>query len=121
MIYTITLHPALDRALRVQKIKPDDSNRVERRVGIRGFPDVIKPNVHELSRLVGGDLKGIGQVMKAAQDVREQGVEIVLVSMGARGILLVAEKEQYLASPPNVKVENTIGAGDSAVAGVVYE
>jgi 6-phosphofructokinase 2 len=40
--------------------------------------------------------------------------------MGARGILLVTEKEQYLASPPKVKVENTIGAGDSAVAGFVY-
>jgi len=32
----------------------------------------------------------------------------------------VAEKEQYLASPPKVKVENTIGSGDSAVAGFVY-
>lgn len=90
------------------------------RVGIRGFPDIIKPNVHELSRLVGRDLKEIRQVMKAAQDVREQGVEMVLVSMGAQGILLAAEEEQYLATPPAVKVENTIGAGDSAVAGFVY-
>jgi len=90
------------------------------RVGIRGFPDVIKPNVHELSRLVGGDLEESGQVIKAAQDLREQGVEIVLVSMGAQGILLAGEKEQYLATPPAVKVENTIGAGDSAVAGFVY-
>ncbi len=32
----------------------------------------------------------------------------------------MAEKEQYLASPPKVKVENTIGSGDSAVAGFVY-
>jgi len=90
------------------------------RVGLRGFPHVIKPNVHELSRLVGGDLEEIGHVIKAAQSVREQGVQIVLVSMGAQGILLVGEKEQYLATPPAVKVENTIGAGDSAVAGFVY-
>ena len=41
--------------------------------------------------------------------------------MGARGILLVGEKEQYLAVPPPVKVVNTIGAGDSAVAGFVSE
>jgi hypothetical protein len=40
--------------------------------------------------------------------------------MGARGILLVSDKEQYLASPPEVNVVNTIGAGDSAVAGFVY-
>ncbi len=90
------------------------------RVGIQGLPDIIKPNAHELARLAGQDLKDIGQVMKAAQRVREEGVGIVLVSMGAQGILLVGEKEQYLATPPPVTVENTIGAGDSAVAGFVY-
>ena len=40
--------------------------------------------------------------------------------MGARGILLVGKTEQYLAVPPQVKVVNTVGAGDSAVAGFVY-
>ncbi len=40
--------------------------------------------------------------------------------MGARGILLVGGKESYLAVPPPVKVVNTIGAGDSAVAGFVF-
>jgi 6-phosphofructokinase 2 len=90
------------------------------RVGIQGCPEVIKPNVHELSRLVGKELKGMDEIVSAAQRVREQGTEIILVSMGARGILLVAEKEQYLASPPKVEVKNTIGAGDSAVAGFVY-
>jgi 6-phosphofructokinase 2 len=89
-------------------------------VGIQGCPDVIKPNVHELSRLVGKEMKGMDEIISAAQRVREQGTEIILVSMGAKGILLVAEKEQYLASPPEVEVENTIGAGDSAVAGFVY-
>lgn len=33
---------------------------------------------------------------------------------------MVGDKEQYLASPPNVEVKNTIGAGDSAVAGFVF-
>ena len=90
------------------------------KVGIQGCPDAIKPNVHELSRLVGMELKEMDEIISAASGVREQGVGIVLVSMGARGVLLVAGKEQYLASPPEVKVKNTIGAGDSAVAGFVY-
>jgi len=60
------------------------------------------------------------EILSAANDLRNQGVGIVLVSMGADGILLVGEKEQYLAAPPKVKVENTIGAGDSAIAGFVY-
>jgi len=90
------------------------------KVGIQGFPDIIKPNIHELSRLLDVELSELDGIVTAAQEVREKGVEIVLVSMGARGMLLVGGEEQYLASPPEVKVVNTIGAGDSAVAGFVY-
>lgn len=90
------------------------------KVGIQGFPDTIKPNVHELSRLVDMKLITMDEIIRAAQSVHKQGVGIVLVSMGAKGILLFSRKERYLASPPKVKVKNTIGAGDSAVAGFVY-
>ena len=90
------------------------------KVGIDGHPNIIKPNIHELSRLKGMELKEMDDIIKAAKSVREQGVEIVLVSMGAKGILLAAEKEGYVASPPEVNVQNTIGAGDSAVAGFIY-
>ncbi|MCD6272956.1 MAG: 1-phosphofructokinase [Deltaproteobacteria bacterium] len=90
------------------------------KVGIDGHPDVIKPNIHELSRLKGTELKEMADIIKAARSIRKQGVKIVLISMGAEGILLVSEKEGYVASPPKVKVQNTIGAGDSAVAGFIY-
>jgi 6-phosphofructokinase 2 len=88
--------------------------------GIKARPNVIKPNIHELSELVGRELSETDEVVAAAGEINRGGVEIVLVSMGARGILLVADKEEYVAVPPEVKVENTIGAGDSAVAGFVY-
>jgi 6-phosphofructokinase 2 len=97
-----------------------DSDGDALKVGIHGAPFAIKPNVHELSRLVGSELNGLSDIIRSARSVHEQGTDIVLVSMGARGIFLVAEKEQFVVSPPKVKVENTIGAGDSAVAGFVY-
>jgi 6-phosphofructokinase 2 len=90
------------------------------KIGIQGLPDIIKPNVHELSRLVDMRLITVDEIIRAAQSVHKQGVRIVLVSMGAKGILLFSRKERYLASPPKVRVKNTIGAGDSAVAGFVY-
>jgi 6-phosphofructokinase 2 len=90
------------------------------RVGMQGLPDIIKPNVHELSRLVDEELQEIDEIMRVTQRVREKGIKIVLVSLGAKGIVLAAEKERYLASPPAVTVKNTIGAGDSAVAGFAY-
>jgi len=90
------------------------------KVGIQGLPDVIKPNIHELSRLVSEDLKEMNEITSAARNVLAQGVDTVLVSLGAQGMLLVSHKEQYHAVPPRVDVINTVGAGDSAVAGFVY-
>jgi 6-phosphofructokinase 2 len=89
------------------------------RAGILARPDVIKPNIHELSELVGRELKGLDEIRAAAREINRQGVKIVLVSMGGRGILLVSDGQEYLAVPPNVDVQSTIGAGDSAVAGFV--
>ena len=89
------------------------------RQGLKAQPTVIKPNIHELSELVGRELKEMDEIVAAAREINRQGVEIVLVSMGARGILLVSHGQEYHAVPPAVKVESTIGAGDSAVAGFI--
>ncbi len=89
------------------------------RTGIKAQPNVIKPNIHELSELVGYDLKSLDEILTAAREINSQGVEIVLVSMGAKGILLVSDGPEYLAIPPEVKVESTVGAGDSSVAGFI--
>ncbi|MCK9441676.1 MAG: 1-phosphofructokinase [Methanothrix sp.] len=97
-----------------------DVDGVALRVGILARPDVIKPNIHELSELVGRELKGLDEIVAAAREINRQGVKIVLVSMGGKGILLVSEEKEYLAEPPNVEVQSTIGAGDSSVAGFVY-
>lgn len=88
--------------------------------GLKANPTIIKPNIHELSELVGHELNGIDEVVAAARVINKGGVEIVLVSMGARGILMVADGAEYLAVPPKVEVRNTIGAGDSSVAGFVH-
>jgi 6-phosphofructokinase 2 len=89
------------------------------RQGIQAKPDVIKPNIHELSELVGRELQGLDEVVAAAREISRQGVQIVLVSMGAKGILLVSQGQEYMAVPPAVEVESTIGAGDSSVAGFI--
>lgn len=88
--------------------------------GLLSKPDVIKPNIHELSELVGRELVELEDIREAAREINRQGVRIVLVSMGARGILLVSEGHEYLAVPPDVEVQSTIGAGDSSVAGFIY-
>lgn len=97
-----------------------DSDDEPFRAGLRAKPNIIKPNVHELERLVARPLKDVSVIIEAAVEVLERGIDIVLVSMGARGVLLVTNDERCIARPPRVDVVNTIGAGDSAVAGFVH-
>jgi 6-phosphofructokinase 2 len=89
-------------------------------VGLQAQPNIIKPNIHELSELVGRDLKSREHILEAAREFNRVGVGIVLVSLGAKGMLLISQRGEYLAVPPQVVVKNTIGAGDSAVAGFIF-
>jgi len=90
------------------------------KAGLRATPHIIKPNVQELERLLTRQLTDIDAIVDAAVEVQKRGINVVLVSMGANGVLLVTKDERWIARPPRVTVVNTIGAGDSAVAGFVH-
>lgn len=80
-------------------------------------PWLVKPNRDELAALVGKELPTIEDVVEAAEWLREQGAENVLVSLGKDGALLCAEGKRLYQPAPNGKVIGTVGAGDSLVAG----
>lgn len=90
------------------------------RIGLQECPTIIKPNIHELSRISGRQLETIDSISIVAKEMRARGIAIILVSMGARGMFMVCDEGQFLASPPEVEAKNSIGAGDSAVAGFIY-
>jgi len=96
-----------------------DTDGKAMRVGLSSKPHIIKPNIHELERLVDKKLKDIKDIAEEARTICKKGINTVLVSMGAKGMLCVNSKEEYWASPPPIDVKNTIGAGDSSVAGFV--
>jgi 6-phosphofructokinase 2 len=56
----------------------------------------------------------------AQQLVREGLCEVMVVSLGAQGAILVTKEEVFRAEPPLIKPKSTVGAGDSMVAGMVY-
>lgn len=89
------------------------------RQALAGGPDVVKPNVDELSELVGRALDTPGAVLEAARSLLDRGVRRVVVSMGSSGAVFVDGGESLLARPPQVKVRSTVGAGDAMVAGIV--
>lgn len=82
---------------------------------------LIKPNLGELALLVGKEKLNIERVDDAAREVIDQGrCEIVVVSMGAAGAMLVTRDLAMHIMPPAIKIKSTVGAGDSMVAGIVH-
>ena len=81
-------------------------------------PFLVKPNNHELAELAGCDAADEAAVVAAARDLARAGARFVLVSCGAAGALLVDAKGLIArgAAPAGALV-NSVGAGDSMVAG----
>lgn len=90
------------------------------RLGIEEIPFLIKPNIHELSRLVGRDLEDVKDVLAEARKLNKRGIEIVVVTMGRRGLIMVSKELSLQCKPPDVEVISTVGAGDSTVGGLVF-
>lgn len=87
---------------------------------ITATPDVIKPNIDELSELVGRPLTDEPSIVAAARDLIVRGIELVAVSMGGCGAIFVTADAAIHALPPPVQVRSTVGAGDAMVAGIIH-
>jgi 6-phosphofructokinase 2 len=82
-------------------------------------PTCIKPNIHELSRLAGRELKTESEIIDVCEGIHQKGIPYVLVSRGKEGLLLSSPRQKIRATAPPVKVDSTVGAGDSVVGGFV--
>ena len=81
-------------------------------------PFLVKPNLEELEEIVGKKLDGLSAIEIAAQQMQQLGARNALVSLGGEGALLIDEKgHAHHHRAPKGKVLNTVGAGDSMVAG----
>ena len=83
-------------------------------------PFLVKPNNHELGEILGRELCTDAEIADAARTLQQKGARNVLVSMAGDGALLLDEKGQvHRMGCPKGKVVNSVGAGDSMVAGFV--
>ena len=89
------------------------------RESIAYLPTCIKPNIHELSRLVGRELKNETDILESCERLHQEGIQFILASMGRKGLIFSSKEQKIKAVAPPVKVESSVGAGDSVVAGFV--
>lgn len=87
---------------------------------LKYHPFLIKPNNDELGEIFGRTLETEEEIIEYAQKLREMGAENVLVSRGGKGAILVTGDGYYKRGVAKGKVVNTVGAGDSMVAGFIY-
>lgn len=83
--------------------------------------NLIKPNIGELASLAGVERIELDKVEEFSKEVIEKyKCEVVVVSLGKNGAMLVTKDATYNALPPEVERKSTVGAGDSMVAGIIY-
>ena len=81
-------------------------------------PFLIKPNQHELGDIFGVKLESKEEVIPYARKLKDMGAVNVLISMGGKGAVLIDEHGNvYEADAPKGELKNSVGAGDSMVAG----
>lgn len=86
-------------------------------LAVKAKPHLIKPNRDELEELTGSTIGTLGEAAAAAGELHETGIEQVLVSLGADGVLLVDDTGVTYGKVSVDSVVNTIGAGDTLLAG----
>lgn len=97
-----------------------DSSREALKAGISSSPWLIKPNDEELSDYVGHALTSKQECQSVAEELSKQGIENVVVSMGAEGVMWLSQDEWIQSLPPRMDVVSTVGAGDTLVAGLCW-
>ena len=82
-------------------------------------PTVIKPNTEELSQLIGKNITDDIQELKSVLSGQLfQGIEWIVVSLGAKGAFAKHNDKFYRVKIPKINVVNPVGSGDSTVAGI---
>ncbi len=103
------------------RIAVDTSGAALTAVVERAHPDLIKPNDEELAELAGVALDEAAELASAvlplARTLVPSRVGAALVTLGSHGAVLVEADGAWAGTPPPIRVQSTVGAGDSSLAG----
>ncbi|WP_392544534.1 1-phosphofructokinase [Oryzobacter telluris] len=97
-----------------------DSSGAPMTAAVAARPSLIKPNHEELAELVGRELPTLGDVLEAARALVADGIEVVAVSLGGDGAVLVTADEVVHARATITAPLSTVGAGDCMLAGLLH-
>lgn len=83
-------------------------------------PFALKVNAEEAGGLLGRTLSSEAQVVDAVRELRREGIPWVVITRGARGVVLGTGDACVCAEPPPIETRSAVGAGDAAMAGLMW-
>lgn len=87
------------------------------KVALKSNPYLIKPNTDEIKQLLNIDIESRDEVISAGKKLIEMGAENVCISLGKDGMIYLNAEEVYEVKVPKIEAVNTVGSGDSTIAG----
>ncbi|WP_053218688.1 1-phosphofructokinase [Virgibacillus senegalensis] len=102
---------------KVNMIADTSSSALKKMLGQEVF--LVKPNHHELGELFDTTISNVEEALHYGRQLHEQGAKHVIISMGGQGAVYVSGNTSLQASVPAGEVKNTVGSGDSMVAGFI--
>jgi fructose-1-phosphate kinase PfkB-like protein len=91
------------------------------KAGMAAAPFMIKPNLHELQRLVGRELPDDAAIHAALDELLDaHAVELIVLTRGHEGVLAATRGARLQAKPPACEARTSVGAGDSMIAGFLH-
>lgn len=85
--------------------------------GIQEKPYLIKPNIDEIRQLTGRSMETREELLQAAEELHDAGIAVVVISLGGDGSLISSREGVFEAKVPALETVNTVGCGDSMIAG----
>ncbi len=116
--YNIDVYKVLINQLKpLCKMIALDTSKQWFKEGLTAAPDLIKPNLYELENYSNKNLDNDQEIIDESLKIITLGVKEVLVSLGKSGSIYVTKDDIYKIMVPDIKVKNTVGAGDALLAG----
>lgn len=86
------------------------------RAGVAARPWMVKPNIHELSMLLGSQPSKDSDIIEAARGLCGTGIEVVCVTRGSDSVLCATADGAWKGIPPAIRFASAVGSGDSFLA-----
>jgi len=122
-----TVPPGVDASIYTEMVKSAreaglpvvfDASGPGLKAGMKGRPTIAKPNIDEISELIGSPVNNIGEAYKAGKELQEKYGTSLVITLGKDGALAVLPRRAYRIPVLKIPVVSTAGAGDAVLAGL---